>query len=147
MSQGTRAHQLALFIAYERPLQMFSGNPSKAYEEPAFMELLGSLPTVWDETSVVEAKIGERLVLARRRGDNWYLAAINDWTPVETTVALDFLPAGVRFRATICADGANAHRYASDYTISERLVGAADRLAVRLAPGGGWVVRLERVGP
>jgi hypothetical protein len=146
MSQGTRAHQLALFIAYESPLQMFSGNPSKAYEEPAFMELLGSLPTVWDETRVVEAKIGERLVLARRRGDNWYLASINDWTPVETTVALDFLPAGVRFRATICADGANAHRYASDYTISERFVGATDRLAVRLAPGGGWVVRLEWVG-
>lgn len=146
MTQGTRAHQLALFIAYESPLQMFSGNPSKGYEEPAFMELLGSLPTVWDETHIIEAKIGERLVLARRRGDNWYLAAINDWTPVETSVALDFLPAGARFRATICADGVNAHRYASDYTISAFLVDATDRFAVRLAPGGGWVVRLERVG-
>ena len=143
MSQGTRTHQLALFLVYESPLQMFSGNPSTAWTEPAFMELLGSFPTTWQETRVLQARLGDHLVLARRHGERWYLAAINDWTPFETAVKLDFLPNGKTYRATICADGVNAHRYGSDYTLRELTVKAGDALPIKLAPGGGWVMVLE----
>ena len=142
MTQGTRSHQLAMFIVYESPLQMFSGNPSTGFREPEFMELLGSLPTTWDELRVLRAQFSDHLVLARRHGRDWYLAAMNDWTPFQTDISLDFLPPG-SYRATICADGANAHRYPSDYTISEKTVGPKDVLPIRLKPGGGWVARLQ----
>ncbi|MCC6282072.1 MAG: glycoside hydrolase family 97 protein [Saprospiraceae bacterium] len=141
MTQGTRAHQLAMFVVYESPLQMFSGNPSTGFREPEFMELLGSLPTTWDELLVLRAQFSDHLVLARRHGRDWYIAAMNDWTPFQTDISLDFLPPG-RYRATICADGANAHRYPSDYTISEKMIGPKDILPIRLKPGGGWVARL-----
>lgn len=143
MTQGTRAHQLALFLVYESPLQMFSGNPSAAWLEPKYMELLGSFPTTWHETRVLQAQLGDHLVLARRHGKRWYLAAINDWTPYETTVKLDFLPPGKSYRATICADGVNAHRYGSDHVLREQVVKAGDALPIKLAPGGGWVMVLE----
>ncbi len=143
MTQGTRSHQLAMFVVYESPLQMFSGNPSTGFREPEFMELLGSLPTTWDELRVLSAQFSDHLVLARRHGQDWYLAAMNDWSPFSTDVSLDFLPPG-RYRATICADGANAHRYPSDYIISEKIIGPKDVLPVRLKPGGGWVARLTR---
>jgi alpha-glucosidase len=143
MTQGTRAHQLAMFLVYESPLQMFSGNPSAAWLEPKYMELLGSFPSTWHETRVLQARLGDHLVLARRHGKRWYLAAINDWTPYETVVKLDFLPAGKTYRATICADGVNAHRFGSDHTLRELTVKAGDAMPIKLAPGGGWVMVLE----
>jgi alpha-glucosidase len=145
MTQGTRSHQLAMFIVYESPMQMFSGNPSTGFSEPAFMDLLGSLPTVWDETRVLRAKLSDYLVVARRKGQDWYLAAINDWTPYETEISFDFLLPG-NYQATICADGANAHRYPGDYAISKTTVQPTDKLIVKLAPGGGWVMRLLKLG-
>ncbi|WP_373552829.1 glycoside hydrolase family 97 C-terminal domain-containing protein [Haliscomenobacter sp.] len=108
------------------------------------MELLGSFPTTWHETRVLQAQLGDHLVLARRHGKRWYLAAINDWTPYETVVKLDFLPRGKTYRATICADGVNAQRFGSDYVLREleRKVKAGDALPIKLAPGGGWVMVL-----
>ncbi|MFN7118870.1 MAG: glycoside hydrolase family 97 protein [Saprospiraceae bacterium] len=143
MTQGTRTHQLAMFIVYESPLQMFSGNPSTGFQEPRFMELLGSIPTVWDETRVLEAQFSDYVVLARRHGNDWYLAAMNDWTPHATAINLDFLAEGT-YQATICKDGMNAHRYPSDYTLEEKTVRKGERMPMRLAPGGGWVVRLVK---
>lgn len=142
MTQGTRTHQLAMFVVYESPLQMFSGNPSDGLREPAFMELLGSIPTVWDETRVLQAKLSDHVVLARRHGSDWYLAAMNDWTPFETNTVLDFLPPG-DFRATICTDGPNADRYPADHVISEKTVRRGETVQIKLAPGGGWVMRLK----
>ncbi len=141
MTQGTRTHQLAMFVVYESPLQMFSGNPSTGFKEPDFMELLGSLPTVWDETKILKAQFSNYIVMARRNGNDWYLAAMNDWTTYDTSISLDFLPAG-NYKATICADGINADRYPADYFIRERTVTASDNLTIRLAPGGGYVARL-----
>lgn len=141
MTQGTRTHQLAMFVIYESPLQMFSGNPSTGFKEPDFMELLGSLPTVWDETKILKAQFSDYIVMARRNGNDWYLAAMNDWTPYDTSISLDFLPVG-NYKATLCADGINADRYPADYFIRERTVTASDNLTIRLAPGGGYVVRL-----
>ena len=68
MSQTTRCQQLAMFIVYDNPMQIFSGNPSQGYLEPAFMELLGSFPTVWDTTMILQARVAEQIVTARRNG-------------------------------------------------------------------------------
>jgi alpha-glucosidase len=143
MSQGTRCHQLAMFVVYESPLQMLCDSPSAYEREPEIMDFLAKVPTVWDETKALEAKVGDYLVVARRSGAEWYVAAMTDWTPRDLEVDLSFLGAG-EHKAEIYADGLNASKLASDYTKSKAVVRAGDRLKIKLAPGGGWAARLFR---
>lgn len=143
MSLTTRTQQLAMFVVYESPIQFFAGNPSQGLKEPGFMELLGSIPTVWDTTRILDARLGDYVVTARKKGSEWFIGALNDSTARELSIPLDFLPAG-QFNATICEDGVNADRYPADYRISEAVLTSRDRLTIRLAPGGGYMVRLRR---
>ncbi|HMH33005.1 MAG TPA: glycoside hydrolase family 97 protein [Puia sp.] len=143
MSQGTRCHQLAMFVVYDNPMQIFSGNPSQGLLEPAFMELLGSIPTTWDETRIVDGKLGEYIVTARKKGNDWFLGAMTDWTPRIVSVSLDFLEPG-NYQATICADGVNAARYASDYLITDKDIRSGDSLNISMAPGGGYMLKLKK---
>lgn len=141
MSMGTRAHQLALYMAYESPLQMLADAPTAYEREPESLEFLSAVPSVWDETRVLHAQIGDVLAIARRRGSDWYVGALTDWTPRELAIDLSFLPAGA-FALDAYADGPNADRQGSDYVRSKREVDASTRLTVRLAPGGGWAARI-----
>ena len=143
MSQGTRMHQLAMFIAYESPLQMFSGNPSDAMKEEAYMTFLGSLPTVWDESVVIDSKLGDYMVVARRNGNNWYLCGMTDWSERELEINLSFLAEG-EYNAFICEDGINAGQHGSDYRMKEEVVGRGNKLKIRMAPGGGYVAKIIR---
>lgn len=141
MSQGTRCHQLAMFVAYDSPLQMFSGNPSDALREPEYTAFLLSLPTTWDETKVLDARLGDYLILVRKKGDDWYLTAMTDWTAREFEVDLSFLGDG-GFTASICEDGLNAEKYGSDYRMRKEEVDRSKKLKITMAPGGGYVVKL-----
>jgi len=141
MSFGTRTNQLAMYVVYESPVQFFSGNPSQGLLEPAFMELLGSIPTVWDTTIVVDAKIAEYIITAREKDGNWYIGAMTDSVGRNFNLPLHFLGDG-EYRATICEDGLNADRYAADYKISSRTVSSKDSLKFIVQPGGGYMVRM-----
>lgn len=143
MSQTTRCQQLAMFVVYDNPLQIFSGNPSQGYMEPAFMQLLGSIPTTWDTTITLQAGIAKYIVTARRHGNDWFIAGITDSTARDIQLPLSFLPAG-NYTASICKDGINANRNAMDYTIEEKTLTANDVLQIHLAPGGGFLVRLKK---
>ena len=150
MSQGTRCHQLAMFVVYDSPMPIFSGNPSQGMMEPAFMGLLGSIPSGWDTTVIVDARIGEYIVTARRKGRDWYIAGMTDWTARDLTIPLDFLGGG-KFAYTFCRDGVNANRYGGDYEIGTGEMGLpqgvlgspAGGFPVHLAPGGGFLLRLR----
>src|SRR4029079_2702031 len=83
MSQGTRCHQLAMFVVYDSPIQIFSGNPSQGLLEPEFMNLLGSIPTTWDETKILEAKVSDYIITARKKDNDWYIGGMTDWTARE----------------------------------------------------------------
>lgn len=144
MSQGTRVHQLAMFLAYDSPMQIFSGNPSDAYPEVDFTTFLASLPTSWDDTKVIEAKIGDYLVMARQKDSDWYITAMTDWTPREFQVDLSFLAAG-KFRAFTCEDGPNAPKNAGDYKMGYQLVDSSSKLSIKMAAGGGYVVKLIKL--
>ena len=144
MAPGTRCHQLAMFVVYDSPLQIFSGNPAQGYLEPAFMELLGSIPTVWDETKIIDGKVGEYIITARKKGENWFIGSMSNWQPRELKLSLDFLDASSEYGATFCEDGVNADRYASDYRISEKKLTNKDSITIKLAPGGGFMMRLKK---
>lgn len=144
MSQGTRCHQLGLYVIFESPLQMLADTPTEYEREPVMMEFLRAVPSTWDETRVLDARIGSHVLIARRHGDEWYLGAITDWNKRELEAALSFLPAG-EYRMVEYADGPNAARHAEDFTRAERTVTSATKLDIRLAPGGGWAARLTPV--
>ena len=141
MSLGTRCHQLAMYVAYESPLQMLSDSPSHYLREPEVMGFLGPVPTVWDETKVLDARMGDYVIVARRRGREWYVGAMTDWTAREFEVDFSFLPGG-RFQMESFEDGANANRYGSDYRRVKGQVSKTTKLKIRLVEGGGWAARI-----
>jgi alpha-glucosidase len=141
-SLGTRAHQMALYVVFESPLQMLADNPSNYKREPESTSFMASVPVVWDETRVLEAKIGDYVVIARRSGSDWYVGALTDWTKREFTIDMSFLPAG-GYTVTSFADGINADRYASDYKKRTTTITETSKVKIVLAPGGGWVARIS----
>jgi alpha-glucosidase len=132
-----------MFVIYDSPIQIFSGNPSQGYFEPSFMELLGSIPTGWDETIVLDAKIGEYIVTARKKNNDWYIAGMNNWNAREQIINLDFLD-GSNYNATICIDGINAEKFAADYSISQSTLNKNDKISIKSAPGGGFLLKLSK---
>jgi alpha-glucosidase len=143
MSMGTRMHQAAMFVVYESPIQLFSGNPSQGTLEPEFMKLIGSIPTVWDETNVLQGKVGEFIVTARRKDDVWYVGGMSNWTGRAVEIDMSFLDTG-EYDAVLATDGVNADRYPSDYVISEKVVRRSEKLDLLMAKGGGFVIVLRK---
>ncbi|MCD7969310.1 MAG: glycoside hydrolase family 97 protein [Alistipes sp.] len=140
-SQGTRAHQTALFVVFESPLQMLCDSPSHYYREPEFTSFISSVPTVWDQTVALHASAGEYLAIARRNGDNWYIGALTNWDGRELELDLSFLGEGT-YDAVVMADGVNANRYAQDFTYTRHRYGGGDKINIKMANGGGWAAIL-----
>jgi alpha-glucosidase len=143
MSQTTRCQQLAMFVVYDDPLPIFSGNPSQGFLEPKFMQLLGSIPAGWDTTIIPDAKAGEYIIPARKKGNDWFIAGITDSSARDITIDLSFLNGG-NYAATICRDGINADRNAVDYVMEEKTLTANDKLQIHMAKDGGFLVRLKK---
>ena len=143
MAMGTRCHQLAMYVVYEAPLQMLSDSPSNYLREPETMEFLGSVPTEWDETKVLDARIADYVVVTRRNGKDWYVGAMNDWTPRSLDIDLSFLPDG-NFTMDAYQDGVNADRNAGDYRKTKTSVNRTTKLKLQLASGGGWAARIHQ---
>lgn len=144
-SPGTRCHQLAMFVVYDSPMQIFSGNPSEGMREPEMMSLIGHLPTTWDETLIPAAKVPEYIVTVRRNGESWFAAGMCDWDPRDIVLKLDFLSEGELYSATLCTDGINADRYAADYVLQKDITfKKGDEIKIHLATGGGFLARFDR---
>jgi len=142
MSLGTRCHQLAMYVVYESPLQMLADSPSHYLREPEIMEFLGPVPTVWDETKVLDGKLGEYVMIARRNGRDWYIGAMTDWTARDLEIDFSFLSGG-SYEFESFEDGVNANRIGSDYVKSKRPVDKGAKLRIKLAAGGGWAARIH----
>ena len=142
MAMGTRCNQLAMYVVYDAPLQMLSDSPSNYMREPETMEFLGPVPTEWDDTKVLDAKIAEYVLVARRNGNDWYLGAMTDWDARDLDVDFSFLPEG-NFNLDAYQDGVNADRNASDYRKTTTPVSRTTKLKIHLAPGGGWAARVR----
>ncbi len=142
MALGTRCHQLAMYVVFESPLQMLADSPSNYYREPEAMEFLAPVPTVWDETRILDAKMGEFVLLARRSGKDWYVGAMTNWTARDLDVDLSFLGAG-KHHMLAYRDGVNADRYAGDYKQTKSEISGSEKFTIHLAPGGGFAARIQ----
>ncbi len=141
MSQGTRCHQLAEYLVFDAPLTMLCDSPSNYLQEAECTQFIASVPTVWDETLALDGKIGEYVVIARRRGNSWYIGVLNGREARDLEIDLGALPASAR-KGIAFQDGANAHRAGRDYKKVQLSVNG-DKLKVHLAPGGGYVAVLD----
>jgi alpha-glucosidase len=143
MSQGTRAHQLAMYVLYESPLQMLADTPSHYRREEQSMNFLAAVPTTWHETHALSATIGEHLAVARRHDNDWYLGAMSNEEARSIEVTLSFLDEGETYTMTTWEDGPNADRYAEDLHVNTQEVSAGDTVTIELAPSGGFAARLQ----
>jgi alpha-glucosidase len=144
MSQGTRCHQLGLYVVFESPLQMLADAASAYYREKPVMEFLSAVPSVWDETIPLDGKVGDYVAIARQKGDEWFVGAITDWMPRTLEIRLDFLPEG-SYQLIEFVDGINADQYAEDYARNERRVKSGETIKIKMAPGGGYAAMLKKV--
>jgi alpha-glucosidase len=143
MSQGTRCHQLALYTIFESPFEMLADNPTNYLKEPECTKFLAEIPTTFSETVALDGKVSAFAAIARRKGNDWYVGAITNWEAREVTIDFSFLGSG-SFEAEIFEDGINADRDGTDYKRKTISVTAAEKVKVKLAPGGGWAAHIRK---
>ena len=140
--RGTRAHMMAQYILYYAPLQMLSDMTTEYLKHPEILKFLAETPTSWDETKAVEGKMGEYVVVARRKGDVWYLGGMCDWGGKTVDIDLSkILPKGT-YDAELFIDGVNSDKIATDYKRVVRKLKSTDILQVKMKKGGGFALRL-----
>lgn len=144
-SIGTRAYQLALYVVFESAIQMLADNPTLYYRNQDCTEFITSVPVTWDKTEVLDAKVGEYVVIARNKNGKWYVGAICNGkeTRRELTIDFSFLKGGKEYRMTSFEDGINAGNQAMDYRKKESIVKSGDKIKIELARNGGWAAVLE----
>ena len=141
MSQGTRCHQLGMYVTYESPFNMLCDTPIHYEREKECTDFIASVPTVWDETLALDGKVGEYVIVARRSGDVWYIGGLTNWDARDVELDLNALGAG-GWNVEMFADGVNVEKNAKDYKVVRTQ--NTDKLKVRMASGGGFAARLTR---
>lgn len=144
-SIGTRAYQLALFVVFESGLQMLADNPTLYYRNEDCTRFITQVPVTWDETVALEAKAGEYVIVAKRKGDKWFIGGMtnNGEKEREFTIKLDFLNKDRSYQMTSFEDGINAGRQAMDYRCKSSQVKAGEQLAIKMVRNGGFAAVIE----
>lgn len=144
-SIGTRAYQLALFVIFESGLQMLADNPTLYYKNEDCTRFLTQVPVTWDETIALEAKVGEYVIVAKRKGDKWYIGGMtnNNEKEREFEISFDFLNKGRSYQMTAFEDGINAGRQAMDYRYKESAVKNGDTIKIKMVRNGGFAAVIE----
>jgi alpha-glucosidase len=139
----TAAHQIATAAIFTSPLLVYGAHPQSLLDSPA-VEVIKSIPSVWDETIVLpSSEIGTLAAFARRHGDDWFLAVLAGATGQKRYVPLTFLGDGA-YQATLVSDTKDD---AASVAVEHRDVTAADSLPIELASGGGFIARFTRGRP
>ncbi len=141
MGGGTRAYQMALYVCFESGVQMLADSPTRYLREDECTRFISSVPTTWDDTRVLAAKAGDYYVVAKRKGQKWFIGAITGDKSQDLSISLDFLSKSGR--ATIFQDGRNAHRIAVDYKKVDQQVTPQTQLKLHLVRNGGWCAVIE----
>jgi alpha-glucosidase len=144
MSQGTRCHQLALYVIFESPFAMLADNPTNYMKEKECTGFIASVPTTFTETIALDGKVGEYAAIARKSNDTWYVGAITNWTERDLELDLSFLKSG-SFEIEFFSDGINADRDGTDFKRTVKSITSTDKLSIHLSAGGGWAARVYPV--
>ena len=142
LTQGTRCHELAMFILYDQYLAVLCDSPAEYRKYKDIMEFLRTVPVVFDETKVLSARLSEHAVIAKKHNDSWWIGAMTNWTDRVLSIDLSFLQPGKKYNAIVLKDGEDADSNAESYKFEEISVDNKTKLTLRLASGGGAVLRI-----
>ena len=141
MVMGTRAHQTALFVVFESPLEMVSDYP-EAYAGQKELAFLSAVPSSWDETRVLNAKVGDYITIGRRHGKEWYVGSIAGSHGADLDIPLEFLPPG-DFIAEVYSDAPDADYNPMHTVLESKKVNRTMTLKAKLVSGGGQAIRIR----
>ena len=141
MVMGTRAHQTALFVVFESPFEMVSDYP-EAYEGQKELAFLSAVPSSWDETRVLNAKVGDYISIGRRHGNEWYVGSITGSHAADLDIPLEFLPPG-DFIAEIYSDAPDADYNPTHTVLEQKRVDRSMSLKAKMVSGGGQAIRIR----
>ena len=143
-SMGTRCHELAKYVIFESPLQMLADAPTAYEKEEQTMKFLKVVPTVWDETVVLSATIANHVVMARRKGDTWFIGGMTANEGQTISIDLSFLGSG-NFAMDVWRDGDDTFTNGSSFVhFNESSVNSSMKYVISMAEGGGWVAVLRK---
>ena len=140
---GTKVYNLAAFVIFESHLQMLMDNPCRYDKWPDCRDFITSVPVNWDETRTLVAEAGQYIILAKRRGSEWFIGGITNDNRRELEVTLDFLPEGKEMQMTSFIDGVNADRMAMDYKVENATVNKGTTLKIKMARNGGFAAIIK----
>lgn len=146
---GTRAHQMAMYVLFETGLQMMADSPTQYKQNEDCARFMASIPVTTDETVSLAAKAGEYAVVAKRKGDRWYIGGITNSAVAGRTMELPlaFLEKGWRYKMISYEDGPNANRTATHYVKRTKEVTGEQTITIKMARDGGFAAVLEKTVP
>lgn len=142
-SMGTRAYNMAMFVVFESGLQMLCDNPTQYYKNPDCTDFITKVPVTWDETRIIAANLGEMLVVAKRKGDKWYIGGMTNGKERVLDIQFDFLKPQKSYKMTYFEDGINAGKQAMDYRKKEQSITSSSTHQISMVANGGWAAVLE----
>jgi alpha-glucosidase len=143
LTMGTRCHQIAMYIMHDSPFTMLADNPTIYEKENECTRFIATLPTVYDEMKVIDGKIGEYIIIARRKGNDWYIAGQTNWNNREVQFNLDFINDLSAYTMEFVIDGLNADKAATDYIMKKENI-VSKNCKIKMASGGGFAMKLKR---
>ena len=140
---GTRCHMLAMYVVLENYLQMVCDYPA-AYEGEQGFELIKQIPTTWDDTKVLDAKVNDFIIMSRRKGEDWYIGSITNHASRKVDISFKFLGNG-SYKATMYTDGKDTDKNPNHLVRKNMLITNKDHLNIQLNKGGGTVIKLTKI--
>lgn len=134
---GTRCHELAMYVVFDQPLAMLCDAPTEYEKYPDILGFLQAVPTTFDDAKVLTARVGEYVLMAKRKGEDWFVGGMTNWTPRNMMADFSFLPKGKLFTAEIYSDTKGDNKDAVEYDHKKIMVTSKTRLPLYFARGGG----------
>ncbi len=136
-AQGTRCHELAMYVIFDQPVAMLCDAPTEYEKYPDVLKYLSAVPTTFDDTKVLDASLGEYALMAKRKGQDWFVGGMTNWTKRDLNMDFSFLPKGKSFRGEIYCDAKDAGKDATKYEHSTITLTHESHMQLHLAGGGG----------
>lgn len=140
---STRCHMLGMYVILEGYLSMVCDYPEAYIGQPGF-RFIQEMPTTWDQTKVVDAKVAEYAVTARRKGDTWYVGCINNSKERDLDISFGFLGEG-KYKAEIYVDADDSDMNPDHLTTGTRIVDAGTVMPVNVKGSGGFAMKIYPV--
>lgn len=144
-TQGTRCHELAMYVIYDQYFAMLCDSPMEYRKYPDIMKFLSEVPVTFDDTKVLDAKVGKYAVMAKRKGNNWYVGGMTDWDARTIEVDFGFLSSGSKYEAVIWKDSPQSDTQPTQYLCESVTITNETKLQLNMAKGGGFVICVKKI--